>query len=212
MTEREGGVRMEAGALADGEREGGASADEDAGGAVGTARDAASTAKHDGSAPVDAASAVADAAEPTDANTAMDAAGPDPLCEIGIADKGTGTVYTPLPDGEAIPLIGGSQAALLVELGLRAKDPPMPCDVSVVVRAAATGREDRRELRDETDFDCSDGWCALVPVYVPTSHLVDDPFDLDNLEVIVEATLRDGTEDGGAAYCEASLQARIFRF
>jgi hypothetical protein len=158
-------------------------------------------------------------AQPADARTrdAIDAgldAGPvAPNCEVGIADKEAGRYYTPLPDGEAIPLIGGSQSALLAELGLRIKAPPLPCEYDVTLRAKVSGREERvvRDA-DASDFDCDGEWCTLVPVYVPTVTLVDDPYALDDLEVRVEVVFRAADQDAAPTACEATLDARLYRF
>ena len=182
----------------------------------------ASSEPEDAAAPApDAMPEIVDAAVPDAAP--LDASDPTPVvpdaagggdttvrCEIGIAEAegDAGVVWAPLPAGATLPMIGGGQGSLSVELGLRVLEPTLPLDVRVVIRTSESGRSDTWARTVEGAFECGDdGWCTLVPIYVPTQTLVDDPFDLMLLDVALTATFG----EIGDPFCVATLSGQLLR-
>ncbi|MGD8863214.1 MAG: hypothetical protein PVI30_24580 [Myxococcales bacterium] len=141
---------------------------------------------------------------PADAGHApADAGAPDlPLagaCEVGIIDADTGACFEPHDPSVAIPLVGIGQAELLAELSIRARV-GRGVAADLLLTATDTGRTARVTVLPDA-FECSVGsacapvsegrWCSAMPVWIETRNLVDDPFDLQDLPVTVEMTLRD---------------------
>ena len=202
----------------------------DSGAEAGVGGDAAMAAGRDASTPPDAVDsgapfdddggsdedggAVPDASAPRldggpldagDLDAAMDA-GP-PRCELGVSDEITGLSFEYLVPGGKIPLLGSGQASLLIEVALRVFEPGTP-DMDFVVTADVSEQQTTQEFPDEAGFLCgADGWCTLVPVFLPTQDLVDDPVDLMDLAVTIDVTL----SEGGVPFCTATLEGPIHR-
>jgi len=138
----------------------------------------------------------------------VDAADPaPPTCELGLSDVASGA-WVPYVAGESIPLTGAGQSALLIEMALRMRGPPIPATVDVVVTAIESGREERTVRPDEDMFDCdAQNVCDFSPMFLRTFNLVDNPFFLDDLVVAIDAEV--STDDG--VFCTAHLEGFLLR-
>jgi hypothetical protein len=146
---------------------------------------------------------------------------PDPSvyrgeCEIGLVNADDDACFQPHDPNIAIPLVGASQGDLLVELAVRARD-ARGAIADLVITAKDSGRTDHarvtaKDFRCGEDLACGDldddRWCKALPVWMVTWGLVDDPYDLMDLPVTIEMTLRDA--DG--PLCTTSIEGFLYRF
>lgn len=131
------------------------------------------------------------------------------LCEIGLTESGS---FQRVETDGVFAMKGGAQANLVLSLAVRTATPIPLTNAAVRVEVTSDrGNTANRYRLGGPSSACGaaaprDG-CDFMHLNVATEPLSPDPFDLENLAVIVEAVV---TIDS-AQYCDALVKGRLRR-